>query len=149
MAAKLALSGHLLVNFTPSIPRGLYWIHIGETPRRGALVAVPIPESVRDLVYDRHYVPRSIQLLAKPVAAVGDDQVCLRDHQLFVNGALAGNVLDVDREGHPLPQHPLCARLPESSLFLATRHDDSFDSRYFGPVPVDAVRGTLTPLWTF
>lgn len=149
VAAKLALSGHLLINFTPSIPRGLYWIYIGETPKRGDLVALPIPENVRELVYDRRYVPRSIKLLAKPVAAVGGDRVCIRDRHLFVNDALAGHVLDVDREGRPLPQHPLCTRLPEGTLFLATLHDDSFDSRYFGPVSVDAVRGALTPVWTF
>src|SRR4051812_16095691 len=91
---KLTLSGHLLINFTPSIPRGLYWISPGMRPQRGDLVIFPIPESVRELVYERRYVPRSIRLLAKPVAAVGGDRVCVRDHQLVVNGHVAGNVLE-------------------------------------------------------
>jgi hypothetical protein len=39
-------------------------------PRRGDLVTFPSPESVRDLVYERQCVPRSIRLLAKQVPGI-------------------------------------------------------------------------------
>lgn len=148
-AAKIALSGHLLINFTPSIPRGIYWIHVGVRPQRGDLVTFPIPVSVRELVYEREYVPRSIRLLAKPVVAVGGDLVCIIDHQLTVNRHGIGQVLAVDRDNRPMPQRVGCLVLAEDEIFLATSHDHSFDSRYFGPVPLSAVRGTITPLLTF
>lgn len=147
--AKMALTGHLLWNITPSIPRGIYWISPGERPERGALVTLPIPESARELLYEREYLPRSVKLLAKPVAAVGGDRVCVRDRRLFINGKFAGNVLDTDVQGRPMPLHATCEMLPADVVFLATHHDNSFDSRNFGPVSIESVRGTLTPLWIF
>jgi conjugative transfer signal peptidase TraF len=148
-AGKLALSGHLLINFTSSIPRGLYWISPGERPQRGDLVTFPIPASVRDLVYERKYVPRSIRLLAKPVVAIGGDHVCVRAHQLVVNGHVAGNVQTLDRDGKRMPQYSGCGVLHPGEIFVATEHDHSFDSRYFGAVELAAVRGTLSALLTF
>lgn len=148
-AGKLALAGHLLLNFTPSIPRGVYWISPGVRPQRGDLVTFPIPESVRDLLYDRQYVPRSIRLLAKPVTAISGDRVCVRDHQLLVNGHVAGNVLDLDRDGKPMPQYSGCGVLHAGELFVSTPHDNSFDSRYFGPIELPVVLGTLSALLTF
>lgn len=148
-AGKLALSGHFLVNFTPSIPRGFYWISLGVRPQPGDLVAFPIPERVRELVYERRYVPRSIRLLAKPVVAVGGDHVCIRDHRLVVNGQVAGNALSVDREGKSMPRYSGCGVLQPDELFVATDHDTSFDSRYFGPIDRSVVRGTLSALLTF
>jgi conjugative transfer signal peptidase TraF len=149
VVGKIALSGHLLINFTPSIPQGFYWISTGVRPERGDLVTFPIPESVRAVVYDRHYVPRSIRLLAKPVAAIGGDEVCLREHQLLINGHVVGSALDVDQNGNPMPQYAGCGRLHDGELFVSTRHDNSFDSRYFGPIEISVVRGTLTALITF
>lgn len=141
------LRGRLLLNITPSIPRGVYWIS-GVSPQRGDLVTFPIPDSVRALVYERQYVPREIELLSKPVVAIGGDEVCIRDHRLIVNGDFVANVLDLDRKGRPMPRYSGCATLGGDDLFVATHHDRSFDSRNFGPIPRAALRGTLTPLLT-
>lgn len=149
VTAKVALTGHLLINYTPSIPRGIYWISLGERPQRGSLIAFPIPESARELVYSRQYVPRSIRLFAKPVAAVGGDHVCIRDQRLVVNGRFVSHVLGVDRQGRPMPMCEACGILRPGEVFVATEHDNSFDSRNFGPVAVEEIRGTLTALWTF
>jgi conjugative transfer signal peptidase TraF len=149
VAGKLALSGHLLLNVTPSIPLGVYWISPGVQPRRGDLVTFPIPASVRDLVYEREYAPRTIRLFAKPVVAIAGDHVCVSNHVLVVNGHVISNILDVDREGNPMPRYLGCGVLREGEIFLATQHDHSFDSRYFGPVESSVVRGTLSALLTF
>jgi conjugative transfer signal peptidase TraF len=146
---KNALPGHFIINFTPSIPRGLYWVSHGTTPQRGDLVAFSIPARVSELVYERGYVPRSIRLLVKPVAALGGDRVCIRDHQLMINGEAVGHVLDVDREGRPMPQYSACDALPAGTLFVATSHDNSFDSRNFGPIELLEVRGTLSTVLLF
>src|SRR5213595_570069 len=90
---KHALVGHFLLNVTPSIPRGVYWIAFGTDARRGDLVTFPIPPDVRDLLYERRYVARSIRLLAKPVAAVGGDHVCIHDAELVINGRVFALVL--------------------------------------------------------
>jgi conjugative transfer signal peptidase TraF len=148
-AARAGLSGHLLINFTPSIPRGVYWINTGHRPSAGDLVAFPVPEHVRELVYQREYVPRHIGLLSKPVVAIGGDRVCAHPHTFEVNGQVAGNTLQVDRAGNPMPRYAGCGVLTATQIFVATTHDQSFDSRYFGPIELSAVRGTLSPLLTF
>jgi len=148
-AGKYCLAGRLLINYTPSIPRGVYWISHGEVPRRGELVAFPIPDSVRQLLHERRYVPASVQLLAKPVVAVGGDYVCIRDEGLVINGELAGKVVPFDAEGRSLPRANVCRYLAWDEIFTGTTHDNSFDSRYFGPVPLEKVRGSLTPLLSF
>ena len=148
-AAHLTLSGRLLINYTPSIPRGLYWITPSGPPRVGELVAFPIPESVRDLMYSRQYVHRSIRLLAKPVLAVAGDDVCVRGGCLHVNGAPHGTILDVDPAGRALPHYDHCGVLSPGQLYVATEHERSFDSRYFGPIDSSRVLGTLSPLVTF
>jgi conjugative transfer signal peptidase TraF len=147
-AAKSFLMGHLLVNFTPSIPQGLYWVTPGARPGRGELVTFPIPQHVRTLLYERQYVPRSVELLSKPVAAVGGDRVCIRDRRLIINGRLTGEVLQNDQQGRPMPHAAICETLSSEQVFVATRHANSFDSRNFGPVSVHSLRGTLTPLLT-
>ena len=148
-AGEYFLAGHLLINYPPSIPRGVYWISPGEVPRRGELVAFPIPASVRQLLHERRYVPASVQLLTKPVVAVGGDHVCIRDENLVINGELAGRVLPSDAEGRPLPRADVCGYLAQDEIFTGTSHDNSFDSRNFGPLTNEDVRGTLAPLWTF
>lgn len=148
-SAKEALTGHLLINFTPSVPRGVYWISPPGTPARGNLVAIRIPENVQQLVLDRRFLPPSIKLLAKPVAAVAGDEVCVRGEDLFINGAFAGHIVATDRLGLPMPVERICRRLFEGELYVSTGHDRSFDSRNFGPIRVESVRGTLTAVVTF
>jgi conjugative transfer signal peptidase TraF len=149
VAAQSALAGHFLINFTPSIARGVYWISRGARLGRGDLVAFPIPERVRELVYERGYIPRSIRLLAKPIVAVGGDRVCVRDGGLFINDERLGDMLDVDTEGRPMPRYSGCGVLGPEEVFAAVEHGRSFDSRYFGPIALEVVRGKLIPLLTF
>lgn len=145
---KLVLAGHVLLNITASVPRGLYWIAPARPPLRGELVVLTIPEQSRSLLHDRGYVPRSIKLLAKPVAAIPGDHVCIRNTLLFINDQLAGTIRTRDSAGRPMPVDALCRPLERDEVFLATGHDDSFDSRHFGPVRLDNLRGLLMPIVT-
>lgn len=149
VAGWSVLSGRLIVNFTASIPRGVYWISPDVRPQRGDLVVFPIPASVRDLLYERRYVPKSIGLLAKPVTAIEGDHVCVRDQQLLVNGHVAGRVLGVDRDGKPMPRYGGCSGLSTGEIFVSTQYDNSFDSRHFGPIPLSVVRGTISAIIVF
>lgn len=144
-----ALRGHLLINFTASVPRGIYWISPAATIRRGDLVALAIPASVRNFLHQRKYVPQRIELLAKPVAGVPGDEVCVRDGTVRINGRVLAVVRVVDSQGLALPVHLMCGPVPHNAVFLATHHENSFDSRNFGPVSIDRLRGPLTPLVTF
>lgn len=150
LATALAclLASRLIVNRTPSLPLGLYWLSHGGAPARGTLVAFPVPADVRDLVRERGYLPPGA-FLVKPVVAMPGDRVCTEGRVLTVNREVIGTILLSDSAGRPLPHHEGCGPLPEGRLFVASPYEKSFDSRTFGPIAASDVRGKVTPLWTF
>jgi conjugative transfer signal peptidase TraF len=150
LASALAcLAGaHLLWNWTPSLPLGLYWVSDSGRVNVGALVAFPVPSRVRALVLERRYLPPGA-LLVKPVVATSDDRVCTDGGTLTVNGAPLGAIATEDTRGRPLPHDERCGPVPEGDVFVASHFATSFDSRTFGPVPLSDLRGTVTPLWTY
>lgn len=140
---------HLIWNWTPSLPLGLYWLSRNAgCANRGDLVAFPVPEGVRSLVRERRYLPPGA-MLVKPIVATSTDRVCTEDGTLTVNGTPLGAVAHEDTRGRPLPHPEVCGALPEGVVFVASQMPTSFDSRSFGPVPLAALRGKVTPLWTF
>lgn len=151
-AASILLARHLIVNVTASMPLGLYWLSPA-TPTallvRGQLVAFPVPPSVRGLVDERHYLPLPPRAsLLKEIVALPGDSVCTEAGVLAINGQVFGAVRESDTRGRPLPHPAFCGPLPAGQLFVASPHPQSFDSRAFGPIAEDALRGTVTPLWT-
>jgi conjugative transfer signal peptidase TraF len=150
-SAVACLAGaHLLWNWTPSLPLGLYWVSPASSRRVkvGALVAFPVPAHVRALVLERRYLPPRA-LLVKPVVATAPDRVCTEGGTLTVNGAPLGAIATEDTRSRPLPHDERCGPLPEGHVFVASHFATSFDSRTFGPVPLADIRGTVTPLWTY
>jgi type IV secretory pathway protease TraF len=61
-----------------------------------------------------------------------------------------GMALTHDRRGRPLPVWQGCRAISQGEAFLMNWDEpNSFDGRYFGPVPVHAIIGRAKPLWTF
>ena len=152
-ALACMLASHLLWNWTPSLPLGLYWLSPegrGRVSRVkvGALVAFPVPRHVRDLVAARKYLPPGA-LLIKPVVAMAQDRVCTEGGTLTVNGAPLGVIPTEDSGRRPLPREERCGPVSEGLVFVASHYATSFDSRTFGPVTLSDIRGTVTPLWTY
>ena len=145
-AASLAVAAPLiLVNTTPSEPLGLY-ARTDLAPRPGLLVAFRAPAAAFPYADARltylHRVP-----LLKTVAAGPGDRVCATSDMLLINGQPRGVIAERDGEGRALPHWRGCRVLAEGELFaLATRVPNSFDSRYFGPVPMRSVIGVFRPL---
>jgi len=149
IVAKVFLPGRLILNRTASVPRGLYWLTRGAPAERGQIVAFPIPEALRELFRERRLVPTSFfDLLAKPVAALPGDHVCIRDAAVLINQRRVATVRSVDSQERPLPRLELCRRLEPGEIFVITT-SDSFDSRYMGPIPTASVLGTLSLLLEF
>ncbi|HEV2899541.1 MAG TPA: conjugative transfer signal peptidase TraF [Pseudaminobacter sp.] len=137
----------LIWNASASAPVGLY--RVGFTaPARGDLVLVRPPESVADLAENRGYLPRNVPLV-KRLAALPGEHVCAFKDGIIIGGEIVARRLETDRQHRPLPRWNECRKLGRGEVFLLG--DDapaSFDSRYFGPVPVANVIGRLVPLWT-
>jgi conjugative transfer signal peptidase TraF len=147
-ALSCIVASHLIWNRTASLPRGLYLRSSETRAHEGRLVALRVPPRVRLLVHERRYLPAG-SLLIKPVAAVAGDVVCARRGILTINGEPYGRILTRDSQGRELPVYDGCGSLPEGQVFLASHHPASFDSRSFGPVDINALQGTVTPLWTY
>ena len=142
------LAYHLIYNWTESLPVGFYWLEHDVEPARGELVAFPIPDDVRSLVHERRYVPDGAYLV-KPVVALPGDRVCSDGGVFTVNDDVIGRVLTEDRAGRPLPHPSVCKTVEKGELYVASKYPRSFDSRTFGAVSSSAIRGRVTPLWTF
>src|SRR5712691_8893897 len=139
----------LLLNLTPSVPRGLYLVTPCPTVTRGMLVVVPPPAAVAALLVARGYLGARTPLL-KPVAAVAGDRVCVDEESVVIQGVWRAPVATRDRRGRPLPRWRGCVTLGADEVFLlSTWHAHSFDSRYFGPVGVRQLLGVAAPvvLW--
>jgi conjugative transfer signal peptidase TraF len=107
------------------------------------------PEPAAALADDRHYLPRGVPIL-KEIGAVDHQFVCLRDGIVSIDGVPAAQTRQRDGVGRELTSWNECRALADNELFLLGRHSDaSFDSRYFGPIPREAVIGKATPLWTW
>jgi len=138
----------LIWNASESIAVGLYAASPAHGAGRGDLVAIAPPAKLAALMAERRYLPLSLPLL-KPVAAIGGQLVCRKGVDISIDGQRVGDALARDRHGRDLPVWHGCHRLGSNELFVmnpASR--DSFDGRYFGALPMSAVRARLRPLWT-
>jgi conjugative transfer signal peptidase TraF len=139
----------LIWNASASAPVGLYWMTPNVAIARGDLVLAWAPDWARHLADQRHYLPLDVPLV-KRVVAVGGDRVCEISGAVFVNGGVAAWSLEQDRKGRILTAWKGCRALHETEVFLLMEGvNDSFDSRYFGPVETSQVVGRLVPIWTF
>ncbi|AWP59348.1 hypothetical protein B7P02_15580 [Bordetella bronchiseptica] len=138
----------LVYNPSDSAPRGFYAVE-PVAVQSGDWIVTRLPADVIRLAAERDYLPAGVPLL-KRVAAVTGDQVCVRDAQVWINGAPRAAVRSVDRLGRPLQAWRGCRVLTAGELFLLnTARPASFDSRYFGPILRQAVYGQATPVWTW
>lgn len=137
----------LIYNASASAPIGFYRVLPVGPIRRGDLVLVRTPNSVRPLAARRGYLPATVPLV-KRIAALSGDTVCALHYVVRIDGQIVADQLIADHLGRPLPHWTGCHTLRPGEVFLLMAGvRDSFDSRYFGPVPTHAIIGRLVPLW--
>ncbi|HJU19338.1 MAG TPA: conjugative transfer signal peptidase TraF [Stellaceae bacterium] len=150
----------LRVNATASMPRGLWRVAPAAGPiPRGAIVSLCLPPgpllrlALRRGYLDAGRCPGGAEPLLKPVAAIAGDVVRITAAGIAVNGALLPNsaARKQDSAARPLsPLPPGTYRVAPGAVWVVSSYaGKSFDSRYFGAVPVSAVRGTAQPVWVF
>ena len=159
LALGAGWAGGFRINLTGSIPVGLYREQAikSDAVVRGAVVLACLPREVAAFARARGYVPRGdcpggAMAVGKIVLAIAGDTVAVTDAGLRVNGALIPDTrpLGRDRHGRPLP-HLATVRyaVAPGTLWLGSRSSFGFDSRYFGAMPLNAVRAALRRVWSW
>ena len=141
--AALFCSGHLILNTTGSVPRGLWWVS-GGLLQRGDTVTVPIsafrstswvPEA-----YWRKNAWGKPKSFLKRVAGLPGDTVEAGEYELIrVAGEVVPNSapLSADRAGRPLKAFQLPVTLASDEVWLLSDSPRGFDSRYLGPARIE------------
>jgi conjugative transfer signal peptidase TraF len=139
----------LRFNFTPSMPLGVYRLtSLSKSGvERGSFVAVCAPPVAAELGRRRGYLatgrcPTAAEPLLKVVAALTSDSVTVSANGVAVNGCLLphSRALSHDAAGRRLSPWPhVHLRLRRGALWLYAPNDRSWDSRYWGPTPVEDV----------
>lgn len=141
------------INTTPSIPEGIYQISSGDF-RRGELVGFCLDSEnpFSQLAEEREYLgsgscPSGLQPLIKNLVGLPGDDLRITDEGLILNGDfLQGTALaNHDSQGRPMPPSLLNEGIIPDGLCLALSqgHIGSFDSRYFGLVPLESLRKVI------
>ncbi len=142
------------VNASASLPIGLYCT---TSDGSGKLVEFCPAEPYSTLSAERGYrgkghCPDAAEPLMKPVVAVAGDIVRMSPRGVAVNGVLLPNSapLSVDTKNRPLKHWPfsIYSVAPGTVWVISSFSPRSFDSRYFGPIPVTRIRSYLRPLVT-
>lgn len=146
VAATVLPQPMFLINASPSVAPGLY-VRTGDAPAVGRLLAFHTPRPGR--AYAREHLPELERgSILKPIVGSVGSWVCSEHGRLELDGRVLGPVAAWDRQGAPLPRWSGCRRLSNAEyLVFSSRIPNSFDSRYYGPVPASDVIGVYRLAW--
>ncbi|CAH2406375.1 Conjugal transfer pilin processing protease TraF [Mesorhizobium escarrei] len=135
-------------NASASVPIGLYRVEPAKEIGVADLAAVMPPEPLASFLAKRGYLPKSVPLL-KRVLALAGATVCRQGTAIIVNGVSFGDARERDSRCRQLPVWQGCRIIADGEAFFMNRDAaDSFDSRYFGPLPLNSVIGRAIPVLT-
>lgn len=147
--------GGLRINLTPSAPLGLWRIADLERPLRigdRVFVCPPLSAAIRE-AFRRGYLRRGLcpgflAPLIKTVAAEARQHVAVSDRVTIDGHPLPhSELMAFDALARPLEAHP-SGIVPPGYVYLHSNYPGSFDSRYFGPVPVANILGLAQEVLT-
>lgn len=149
IAAPLC-SGHTLRfvwNASASLPIGVYRLEPGNDIAVTDIALVAPPEPIANYLARRGYLPRNVPML-KRVLALAGTTVCRSGTTIVAYDHAYGEALERDSFDRPLPVWQGCRRLRDGeAFFMNWQAEDSFDGRYFGPLPDTSIVARAVPLW--
>ena len=142
LALALIFGAGLRFNPTPSLPKGIYRIVSG-APEKGELVSFCLEGEFAELALERGYLepgscPSGLRPLLKRLAGLPGDSV---DPSAFP-------IRSVDSHGRSMSLALVPGVVPPGMALVLADHPGSFDSRYFGFVPLDSLQ-RVEPVFVF
>ncbi len=134
---------YIFYNKSESAPVGWYRLTPNAAIKRDVMVAAFAPKKARNMAATRDYLPAHVPLI-KTVWAAAGDEVCSQNGRVT-----APNRPDIYAEaqdglGRIMPGWTGCIILSDRQVFLvSTDVQNSWDSRYFGPVSTDNILGAV------
>jgi conjugative transfer signal peptidase TraF len=154
--SSVAFGSRLRINFTPSMPLGIY--RLEPLPAGGVaremFVAVCAPDAAADLGGRRGYLatgpcPHDTEPLLKIIAGVPGDDVAVAADGVAVDGCLLpdSRPIALDRVGRRMLPWPWGDyRVGRGQVWLYAGNPRSWDSRYWGPGAETAIVARAVPL---
>lgn len=147
LALALVFGAGLRFNPTPSLPKGIYRVFPGNSgagvPERNDLVSFCLEGEFAELALERGYLepgscPSGLRPLLKRLAALPGDFV----------GPSSFPIRSVDSHERPMSPALVPGVVPPGKALVLADHPGSFDSRYFGFVPLEALQ-RVEPVFVF
>ena len=142
LVLALAFGAGLRFNPTPSLPKGIYRIVPG-APERNDLVSFCLEGDFAELALERGYLepgscPSGLRPLLKCLAGLPGDSV----------DPYSLPICAVDSHGRPMSPALAPGVVPPGMALVLADHPCSFDSRYFGFVPLESLQ-RVKPVFLF
>ena len=145
LTLALVFGAGLRFNPTPSLPKGIYRLAPG-VPEKNDLVSFCLEGEFAELALERGYLepgscPSGLRPLLKRLAGLPGDSV---DPSAFP-------IRSVDSHGRSMPPALIPwtpGIVPPGMALVLADHPGSFDSRYFGFVPLDSLQ-RVKPVFLF
>lgn len=143
---------HLRMNYSNSVPIGIYRTVPGDAPYVGFCLSVATLRTAQraGLILPSGDCPGSVAPVLKPVFVASAKRPIRFDERGFsVDGNRLPNTAPKpqSRTGAPLTHYPF--GLYTTGLWaISSFNPDSFDSRYFGPLDSTAIQFRAKPIWT-
>lgn len=148
----------LFYNHTSSMPIGWYFVNFAarDVKINDLVIACTPNKEMAELALKRDYILHSkyacnwgSEYLLKRVVAAPGDTVLVKNNQIYVNDKLLANsvILVADHLNQPLKSILQSATLDKNQYLLFGDTSSSFDSRYFGVVQRNNIKGKALPIY--
>lgn len=145
----------IYINTTNSVPVGLWIKENGRLVKGKYIVVCPEDNGAFRQAKRNGYVGTGnckgdYEPLIKPVMALPGDKVSVSKKGIAVNGILIKNsqIAEKDKAGRPLPSLDYSDyTVADGQVWVISSYNNaSFDSRYFGALPIKNIRTIVKPL---
>jgi len=139
-----------MINISQSMQMGFY-IKTRGAIHRGDIVALCLPNKYKKIGIGHNYIPKGDKCagaapLIKEVIAIPLDTVELKDDKIVVNGIrYFYATVTQNSKGQPLDSYPRGVYVKNGYWLIGTHAKNSWDSRYWGPLPRTYILYKLKP----